>query len=246
METTGLTTYVQQPSRAAVPLNFRRGGRFTWHQRRRHALVQRLMAGLEGRRVLDYGCGYGDITFALSKTNPVVGIDVDPARVAFARAEYPEIEFREFDGEMAPFPDGSLDVVLSCVVLPFVADYHAHLRDAARLLTTAGTLLLVTTNGSTGGAGHRAPRLPAARLQSATSFAQTPSGAKPPDVARFRNRADGPFLRSAVRQMEISENNLLRPGRPAVVPGASRVGGPYFGYRARNVASKALRVAHCG
>lgn len=127
-----------------VPANFYRGGRFTWHQRRRHAMVRRLMKGLEGKRVLDYGCGYGDLTYAMSKMNSVVGIDIDPGRVAFARSQYPKLEFHEFDGEAAPFADGSFDVVMSCVVLPFVRDYMVHIQDIRRLLRPGGFVLLAT------------------------------------------------------------------------------------------------------
>jgi ubiquinone/menaquinone biosynthesis C-methylase UbiE len=109
-------------------------------------MVRRLMAGLEGKRVLDYGCGYGDLTFAISKTNPVVGIDIDPGRVAFAREQYPGLDFREFAGNVAPIPDDSFEVVLSCVVLPFVQDHQAHLLDLKRLLVKGGSLVLVSKN----------------------------------------------------------------------------------------------------
>ena len=51
-----MTSVVESRATSAVPANFYRGGRFTWHKLRRHALVRRLMAGLEGKRVLDYGC----------------------------------------------------------------------------------------------------------------------------------------------------------------------------------------------
>ena len=109
-------------------------------------MVRRLMAGLEGKRVLDYGCGYGDLTFAISKTNPVVGIDIDPDRVAFAREQYPELEFHEFAGDVAPFPDESFDVVVSCVVLPFVANCKAHICDIRRVLNVGGHLNVATAS----------------------------------------------------------------------------------------------------
>ncbi len=104
------------------------------------------MRDLEGLRVLDYGCGYGDLTFAISKTNPVVGIDIDHDRIAFARGQYPELEFRSFACDNAPFSDQSFDVVLSCVVLPFVSDYALYLHDVRRLLIDDGTLVIVTCN----------------------------------------------------------------------------------------------------
>jgi SAM-dependent methyltransferase len=139
------------PSKTApnVPANFYRGARFTWHQRRRHALVRRLTKGIAGKRILDYGCGYGDLTFALSKTNSVVGIDIDSDRIAFCRSQYPELEFYEFDGVRAPFPDNSFDVAVSCVVLPFVPDHGSHLRDVNRVLRAHGKAILVTGNLAT-------------------------------------------------------------------------------------------------
>jgi ubiquinone/menaquinone biosynthesis C-methylase UbiE len=141
-----VTLVNKQATETPVTANFYRGGRFTWHQRRRHALVRQMMTGLEGKRVLDYGCGYGDLTFAISKTNPVIGIDVDANRIAFAREQYPELEFYEFDGETASFPDESFDVALSSVVLPFVSDPEAHLRDIRRLLVNQGQLILLSKN----------------------------------------------------------------------------------------------------
>jgi ubiquinone/menaquinone biosynthesis C-methylase UbiE len=104
------------------------------------------MKGIDGKRVLDYGCGYGDLTYAISKANSVVGIDVDAARIEFCRQQYSELEFREFDGHRAPFPDGAFDVVLSSVVLPFVADHSAYLAEIRRVIAKYGTLVLITRN----------------------------------------------------------------------------------------------------
>lgn len=129
-----------------VPGNFYRGARFTWHQRRRHALVRRLMSGIERKRILDYGCGYGDLTYALSKNNSVVGIDIDADRVAFARSQYPELQFHQFDGISAPFADGSFDVVMSSVVLPFIAHHASHFNDLARLVSPNGRMCVISKN----------------------------------------------------------------------------------------------------
>src|SRR5262249_29251413 len=76
----------------ATPSNFFKGARPTWHQRRRHRAVLDMLLGLEGE-VLDFGCGYGDLTAAIARTHPVQGVDVDPERIAFAAREYSPLQF---------------------------------------------------------------------------------------------------------------------------------------------------------
>jgi SAM-dependent methyltransferase len=129
----------------AVPLNYRRGARPTWHQRRRHRAVLSLLRGATGR-VLDYGCGYGDLTHAMSLTHDVVGCDVDATRVAFAQHEYAPIEFVECGRSGTPFDDRSFDVVVSAVVIHFVPDADAYLAEVRRLLRPGGRLLIACKN----------------------------------------------------------------------------------------------------
>lgn len=129
----------------SVPRNFRNGARLTWHQRRRRHAVLSLMRGLSGR-VLDYGCGYGDLTAAVAKTNDVTGCEVDPQRVAFARREYPDVVFVPCAPNEAPFEDASFDVVMSVVVVHFVPDPGAYLREVRRVLRPRGHLLIVCKN----------------------------------------------------------------------------------------------------
>jgi SAM-dependent methyltransferase len=134
-----------------VPSSFRKDARMTWHQRRRHAAVKRLIRGLEGR-VLDYGCGYGDIAYAVSKARQVAGVagvadvvavDVDPPRIAFASAEYAPIPFSVCQGDRLDFQDNSFDVVLSVVVIHFAADPLRYLRECRRVLRPGGHLALI-------------------------------------------------------------------------------------------------------
>src|SRR5262245_56199505 len=106
---------------ARVPANYSEGARLTWHQRRRHRAVLSLLHRVSGN-VLDYGCGYGELTHAMSRTHEVVGCDVDPERVAFAKREYAPVEFAACSTQNAPFDDRSFDVVVSTVVIHFVPD----------------------------------------------------------------------------------------------------------------------------
>lgn len=128
-----------------VPIHYRKGARPTWHQRRRHRAVLRLMKGVTGR-VLDYGCGYGDLANTISRTNPVLGCDVDPQRVAFASREYSPITFTQCDSAGTPFSDRSFEVIVSVVVIHFVPDATRYLNEVKRLLTPGGSLVILCLN----------------------------------------------------------------------------------------------------
>lgn len=128
-----------------VPLNFFRDARPTWHQSRRHAAVLAMLRGLRGR-VLDYGCGYGDLAFAMSKTHEVCGVDLDADRVAFAAQEYTPLEFKQCSAVDAPYEDQSFDIVTSIVVLNFIRDASVHLRSIRQLLKPGGHLILACKN----------------------------------------------------------------------------------------------------
>jgi ubiquinone/menaquinone biosynthesis C-methylase UbiE len=94
-----------------------------------------------GRRVLDVGCGRGDMLAAVRPSSGV-GVDLAPAMVALAKADHPEFEFaaqpvEEFRG------DGSFDTALCINTLEYTWDIgtvldrlHAALRDNGRLLIT--------------------------------------------------------------------------------------------------------------
>jgi trans-aconitate methyltransferase len=112
------------------------------HQARRAATVARLAAGLSGD-ALDYGCGWGDLTARLApQFRSMQGVDVDAARVAFARTEYAPIPFATCDDDGVDLPDASVDVVFSTVVLHFVPDVDRYLAECVRLLRPAGHLVI--------------------------------------------------------------------------------------------------------
>jgi SAM-dependent methyltransferase len=142
---------MQQPSLAsgtfpsAIPPNFHKGASRTWHQRRRHKAVLKMLAGLRGE-VLDYGCGYGDLTEAIARTHLVQGVDVDPERVAFAAREYAPLRFSVCGPRRLDFADGSFDIVTSVAVIHFAPDPAEHLREVRRVLRDGGSLLLVCSN----------------------------------------------------------------------------------------------------
>jgi ubiquinone/menaquinone biosynthesis C-methylase UbiE len=133
------------PASSPVADHFRKNAPLDRHQSFRHRAVLGMLRGLEGR-VLDYGCGYGDLTYAISKSNPVLGVDVDPERVAFAAKEYAPISFRQCRADGLDLPDAEFDIVTSVVVLPFVPDPDDYLAEIARVLKPGGYLIIAARN----------------------------------------------------------------------------------------------------
>lgn len=87
--------------------------------------IYRQMGELDGKCVLDYGCGTGEITtqLALLGATRVVGLDLSPdlVRLAARRAALDRVEDRvEFliaDGEEITLPQGTFDIVLVYALL---------------------------------------------------------------------------------------------------------------------------------
>lgn len=119
---------------------------FVWRagQERRLALVAQA-APLEGRRVLDVGCGVGMYTSAFLRSTPqVLGIEVEFARAVEARTRAQGVA--QAVGEGLPFADASFDVVFSHEVLEHVADDAACAREMVRVTRPGGRIVIFVPN----------------------------------------------------------------------------------------------------
>jgi 2-polyprenyl-3-methyl-5-hydroxy-6-metoxy-1,4-benzoquinol methylase len=116
-------------------------------------ITERLLrsAGIEhGMRVLDLGCGAGDVSMLAGKlvgpTGSVLGIDPNEDIVAVARAraqanQLPQVTFTE--ASVGTFSDSrSFDLVVARYVLIYQIDPVAFLRTAARFVRPGGVLAL--------------------------------------------------------------------------------------------------------
>lgn len=108
----------------------------------------RLIGPVEGRRVLDLGCGAGAASIALARRGArVVAVEASTARLAQARAAADvaevKIEFHHSDlADLAFIRADSVDLVISVYSLAGVQDLGRVFRQVHRVLTPESTLLM--------------------------------------------------------------------------------------------------------
>ena len=123
-----------------------------WDRIRRDFVGRRLdllaLLGLldESWVVGDLGCGTGQIAEALAPfVRGVVGVDESPEMLETARrrlAGQENVELRGGSLEALPLPDLFLDAAVVFLVLHYIADPPAALREIARVLRPGGRLLI--------------------------------------------------------------------------------------------------------
>ena len=105
-----------------------------------------------GARVLDVGCGPGALTAELVSRGYDVGA-VDPSEqfVDAARARHPEVDVRHASAEELPFGDAEFDAALAQLVVHFMADPVAGLRETARVTRVGGLVAACVWDHAEGG-----------------------------------------------------------------------------------------------
>jgi SAM-dependent methyltransferase len=84
--------------------------------------------------VLDVGAGTGALTAELvARGATVVALEPSPEFTRALRSRFPEIEVHEAPAEKLPFEDESFDLALAQLVVAFVADAPAAMRELARV-----------------------------------------------------------------------------------------------------------------
>ncbi len=105
-----------------------------------------------GKRVLDVGCGPGNLLVALSADAPelLIGVDIDPRFLVCGRAYIEQLNQQPAQTPhlicsalpTLPFADETFDLVTCFLVMPHVPDDSVALTELARILKLGGTLAI--------------------------------------------------------------------------------------------------------
>lgn len=112
-------------------------------QMREYEAIARRIGADAPSRILDWGCGYGQVSDLLSRA----GLDVtafdyrpDAEEGLHSLQRYPHLRAHiSHDPRRLPFADRTFDAVLSCGVLEHVEDPDASLAEISRVLVPDGT-----------------------------------------------------------------------------------------------------------
>jgi SAM-dependent methyltransferase len=96
-------------------------------------------------RVLDVGCGPGQLTALLDQVaGSMTGIDFAPRMIEEARNRFPQIDFQVANTERLPFGEASFDVVVCSYVAHHLARPAAAFREMYRVIAPGGRLVVIS------------------------------------------------------------------------------------------------------
>ncbi|NJN20529.1 MAG: methyltransferase domain-containing protein [Leptolyngbya sp. RL_3_1] len=141
-----------------------------------------LLAPQPGERILDLGCGTGQLTAAIAAQGATVtGIDADAAMVAQAQQQYPELDFAVADARTFTLPE-PVDAVFSNATLHWVNEAEGAIAQIWTALKPGGRFA-----AEFGGQGNMAQVL-AALAETRADLGYGPSQATPwyfPSVGEY-------------------------------------------------------------
>lgn len=126
-----------------------------WSKRLAHVFLEFIGTIKEGDRVLDVGCGTGSLTFAIAdatRASKIVGIDPSVGYLEYARANntHAHVTFEIGDAQKLPYDDGSFDYCISSLMIQFVPDAPAAVKEMRRVTNEGGSVATCVWDNSGG------------------------------------------------------------------------------------------------
>ena len=119
-----------------------------WQRAMEHADLLALLPDASGRRVLDLGCGAGQLSRHLATTGAteVIGVDVSERMLERARAEWahPRVTYTRGAIEDLAYPRERFELIVSSLALHYVEDYAGLMSRIAAWLAPGGVLVFST------------------------------------------------------------------------------------------------------
>ena len=142
-----------------------------------------------GQRAVDVGCGPGALTAVLVErlgSDAVVGVEPSASFVDAARARLPGVTIVLGAAEALPLPDAGADAALAQLVVHFMTDPVAGLREMVRVTRPGGTVAACVWDSSPGGGSPLNPFWDSAQSVDAEARGEAHlAGTQPGDLGRL-------------------------------------------------------------
>jgi ubiquinone/menaquinone biosynthesis C-methylase UbiE len=204
---------------------------FTYSRLKLEQVLVRHLDGLpDGARLLDVGCGTGDLLRRLGGRFECAGCDPAGEMLEHARAANPAVELAVAPAEALPFEDGRFDVALLIEVVRYLDDPRPALRELTRVLRPGGLALVtfaplgttslyplvnavtsrIRTPGLTHVRQHFHTARAAERLLAASGFVRVEVNARYFGPFIYLNRLSRPATSALLRRWEPVDDRLAR------------------------------------
>ncbi|MBN1157002.1 methyltransferase domain-containing protein [Candidatus Woesearchaeota archaeon] len=113
--------------------------------------ISRLIKNVEGKRILDAGCGTGDWCIYFADKGAVVsGVDISKTMIEIAKRETKKhklkVDYEAVPLEKIAFPDKSFDIIISITTLQHITNpkrFRKAVKNLARVLKKNGIIALI-------------------------------------------------------------------------------------------------------
>jgi len=115
------------------------------------------IGGRRGQRAIDVGCGTGALTTELVArlgADAVAAVDPSPSFVAEIQRRFPGVDAAIASAERLPYPDDRFDIAAAQLVVHFMTDAVAGIRELARVTKTGGIVAANAWDHSGGRGPH--------------------------------------------------------------------------------------------
>ena len=107
-------------------------------------MIRKALGNVEGKQVLDVGCGPGILTQHIAKRNTVIGIDI--VSEFLKQAAQREIRPATASASQLPFRNGQFDIVIVSGIVPCMKDLAPLIGDVCRVAKPGGYVYISNLN----------------------------------------------------------------------------------------------------
>lgn len=168
-----------------------------------------LLPDVDGKRVLDAGCGPGIYSeWLLDRGAYVLAVDASPKMVELAKQRTKgraDVRQADLAAPLSFVESDSIDLIISPLVLEYVRDWHATFREFSRVLRNGGYLVVSVTHPFFDFSYFRSQNYFATELVSSQWTGFTPVRVTMPTYRRSLQETLNPFAESGFRIERILE-----------------------------------------